>query len=253
MAVTSSFQYLVKGNVVYFTDTSTGAPSTYSWSFGDGTSSTEQNPVKRYVDTGVFNVSLTASKVGSTGNPYVQSIVVGSNESNASIKTRVLWDIPEAVINLRPAEWNTKINYYISYAFNLVGQQLGKQANSITNEASYNQLEGEFVAKIALYELFNSMAIRNMLATLKGDDTGTGPIKKITTGPADAEWFDAGVFYENIYKEGGVLDGYKQTICTDAAALGVNLSYCAIVHKPTTSFKVVRNGVKPRNYLRKRY
>lgn len=43
---------------VLFTDSSTGYPSAYAWTFGDGNTSTSQNPVYSYPDIGVYNVSL---------------------------------------------------------------------------------------------------------------------------------------------------------------------------------------------------
>jgi PKD repeat protein len=46
---------------VAFTDTSTGNPTAWAWTFGDGTSSTEQNPVKTYPTSGTYSVSLVAS------------------------------------------------------------------------------------------------------------------------------------------------------------------------------------------------
>ncbi len=44
---------------VAFTDTSTGTPTSWLWIFGDGTSSTIQNPVHMYNKTGKYTVSLT--------------------------------------------------------------------------------------------------------------------------------------------------------------------------------------------------
>ena len=50
---------------VTFTDGSTGtAPLTYAWNFGDGATSTEQNPVHTYVTAGTFTVSLTVTNDG---------------------------------------------------------------------------------------------------------------------------------------------------------------------------------------------
>ena len=46
---------------VAFTDNSTGAPSSWSWNFGDGGSSTAQSPSHTYQSAGTYNVSLTAS------------------------------------------------------------------------------------------------------------------------------------------------------------------------------------------------
>jgi len=46
---------------VAFTDTSTGTPTKWKWSFGDGTSSTQQNPVHKYSKAGKYTVSLTVT------------------------------------------------------------------------------------------------------------------------------------------------------------------------------------------------
>ncbi len=43
---------------VDFTDASTGSPSSWSWDFGDGGTSTQQNPSHTYTDSGVYTVSL---------------------------------------------------------------------------------------------------------------------------------------------------------------------------------------------------
>ncbi|WP_141241570.1 PKD domain-containing protein, partial [Methanosarcina spelaei] len=51
---------------VKFTDTSTGTPAAWKWSFGDGTSSTQQNPVHKYSKAGTYTVILTVKNaVGS--------------------------------------------------------------------------------------------------------------------------------------------------------------------------------------------
>ena len=46
---------------IEFTDTSSNAPSSWLWSFGDGTTSTEQNPVHQYSTGGVYSVRLTVT------------------------------------------------------------------------------------------------------------------------------------------------------------------------------------------------
>ncbi len=46
---------------VQFTDTSKGDPVSWSWSFGDGSTSTEQNPVHTYSAAGIYNVQLTVT------------------------------------------------------------------------------------------------------------------------------------------------------------------------------------------------
>jgi len=46
---------------VNFTDASTNTPTSWLWNFGDGHTSTEQNPIHQYTSEGSFTVSLTAT------------------------------------------------------------------------------------------------------------------------------------------------------------------------------------------------
>ncbi|MDR7667257.1 PKD domain-containing protein [Methanosarcina sp. Z-7115] len=46
---------------VTFTDTSTGSPSSWKWSFGDGNNSTDQNPANVYSKAGNYTVKLTVN------------------------------------------------------------------------------------------------------------------------------------------------------------------------------------------------
>lgn len=63
--ITAQFTANVTGGTapvtVQFTDRSTGGPTSWLWTFGDGTSSTEQNPVHTYTTAGTHTVTLTAS------------------------------------------------------------------------------------------------------------------------------------------------------------------------------------------------
>jgi PKD repeat protein len=46
---------------VQFTDASAGSPTSWSWSFGDGNTSTDQNPQHTYAAPGTYSVTLTAT------------------------------------------------------------------------------------------------------------------------------------------------------------------------------------------------
>ncbi len=49
---------------IQFNDTSTGSPTSWNWSFGDGAGSSLQNPVHTYIAPGTYPVSLNATNDG---------------------------------------------------------------------------------------------------------------------------------------------------------------------------------------------
>lgn len=103
--------------VVTFTNQSESA-ETFTWDFGDGTTSTEMNPTKVYPEPGSYNVKLKAVGPGGTGN-YAKSIVVID---------------PDAIV------LTDKFLYYIEYnnpirAIRKVSLNLGSVAESVVSIA----------------------------------------------------------------------------------------------------------------------
>ncbi len=66
---------IIVGGTVNFTDLSTNSPTSWSWNFGDGGTSTSENPSNTYSTEGTYTVSLTATNTyGSdteTKNNYI--------------------------------------------------------------------------------------------------------------------------------------------------------------------------------------
>lgn len=58
------------GDNVYFTDVSTGEPTEWMWSFDDGQTSSEQNPVHIYMTPGTYVPVLTADNQYGTSTAY---------------------------------------------------------------------------------------------------------------------------------------------------------------------------------------
>jgi PKD repeat protein len=74
------------GSIVKFTDLSSGAPTSWSWSFAGGTpaTSTAQNPTVQYNSSGTYTVTLTASNtLGSDGETKTSYITVGNPTTTA--------------------------------------------------------------------------------------------------------------------------------------------------------------------------
>lgn len=58
----ANFTYTcASGNTINFTNSSTLCPTGYAWDFGDGNTSTVQNPSHTYSTAGTYNVTLTSS------------------------------------------------------------------------------------------------------------------------------------------------------------------------------------------------
>ena len=62
-------------DMVQFTDLSTGNPSSWHWDFGDGTTSTQQNPIHEYQSINTFNVCLTVTE-GVCTNTVCRDVIV---------------------------------------------------------------------------------------------------------------------------------------------------------------------------------
>ncbi|HEX7154572.1 MAG TPA: PKD domain-containing protein [Thermoanaerobaculia bacterium] len=62
-------------DTISFRDDSLGGVTSWFWSFGDGSTSTQQNPTKRYTSGGVFNVTLTVAR-GSATNARTKAVTV---------------------------------------------------------------------------------------------------------------------------------------------------------------------------------
>jgi PKD repeat protein len=73
----AAFTYQINGLTVVFTDTSTGSPTSWSWSFGDNMSTTQQNPAHTYAEPGTYSVTLTVTNAAGSSSK-TQAVIVGS-------------------------------------------------------------------------------------------------------------------------------------------------------------------------------
>jgi len=76
---------------VAFTDATTGIVTSWAWSFGDGTTSADQNPTHTFSTPGSYTVKLTATGPG------------GSTTKKASTPIKANWPAPQASFTMSPA------------------------------------------------------------------------------------------------------------------------------------------------------
>ncbi|MCY7408987.1 MAG: PKD domain-containing protein, partial [Chitinophagales bacterium] len=96
----SDFSFTANGNILSFTDLTLGLPVSWSWDFGDGNFSTDQNPVHTFL-AGNYNVCLTVSIDGCAPQTICKSIdvcqpvVENSFSSSANFTTVSFTDLSE--------------------------------------------------------------------------------------------------------------------------------------------------------------
>lgn len=73
----ADFAASVTGLTVRFTDLSIGEPTQWLWSFGDGTTSREQNPTHTYTASGTYPVTLQVAR-GRNNSQITKQITVSS-------------------------------------------------------------------------------------------------------------------------------------------------------------------------------
>ena len=147
--LTADFEATIDGGNVQFTNLSTNAVG-YNWDFGDGSASTEENPLHIYLAQGVYNVTLTASVgdqsesvtkaieitsvsflstlAGAAGKTWTLAEVAGSVKVGPSPGSGDWWGGPtlEDVIGGRSCQQDDEFTFFLDgrYAYNSQGSTL---------------------------------------------------------------------------------------------------------------------------------
>jgi PKD repeat protein len=126
----ASFEYSVNGLIVSFTNTS-DQDGEWIWNFGDGNSSTDENPIHTYAEEGLYEVTLSIFEdicaVTQTVDLQVTGILESLDESNISIAPNPTSQF--AIITLNDqlsAPLNVKV-------FNSEGQSMPVQSALLQN------------------------------------------------------------------------------------------------------------------------
>jgi PKD repeat protein len=119
--------------IVQFQDLSTNNPTSWSWDFGDGTSSSVQNPLHQYPKEGAYNVRLTVS------NPYGSdtSFKTGTGTASEPVVTTAPTAAPvkpaAPVVTAAAAKIPTTTQAPLSHLTTVVASVIGLLAITVVN------------------------------------------------------------------------------------------------------------------------
>jgi gliding motility-associated-like protein len=93
--------------VVTFTSTSTGSPTSYSWNFGNGLTSSAANPVVPYTTPGIYTVTLTVSSASGSNTKTQSNYITVNQVPTVSLSATPLTVCPGAPVTFSSnVSWN---------------------------------------------------------------------------------------------------------------------------------------------------
>ena len=137
VAPVAAFTFLIPTpGVINYTDASTNNPTSWLWDFGDGNTSTDQNPEHMYFATGMYTVCLTATNTaGSTTTCETINVIISSTEDLDKIVKVELFPNPvHETLNIRLENNETEsLNFQLIDVLGQTVKELQVQTNGSYN------------------------------------------------------------------------------------------------------------------------
>jgi PKD repeat protein len=122
--------------VVHFTDLSKGNPTAWSWNFGDGTGSDEQNPSHIYMKEGAYNVLLTVTNQHGSDSVFMMNtsyptVTTAQAETQATGETRAptQQEVTSAPATLSPVATKFPLSPFVTVLASVAGLLLVAVSN----------------------------------------------------------------------------------------------------------------------------
>ena len=159
----------IVGENVTFTDRSTGSPANWTWSFGDGATSTAQNPVHAYNAPGSYTVMLFAANAFTSGTAS-KTITVASIAPYRSLISAAAQQG-----GLGGTSWRTELSLF----------NAGTQSANVT-ALFIPSAGGSMVTRSIFLAPHQSTTYANTLLDLFGIANGAGAVAIEATSPSTA-------------------------------------------------------------------
>jgi hypothetical protein len=252
---TANFAYNIVNRVVTFEDHSSNGPVSWLWDFGDGLTSTSQNPLHTYLVDGYYTVTLTSTNGSGSSTPYTDILGVSGTGSALPMSLKDLTQsfIP-AGVSVSSQKLNGLIKKWQLFVYLLVEPEIPEE--KIHNEFAYPALVNYLIAQLVAYDLIMD-GLNQYLISMGQPPIAGGTfreVKKITTGPSDAEWFSNSDVWAGLFKAsaGGlsVIGTLMDNICALAHRLRISIHYCGQLSHTPIPPEVIRPGQYPRPHYR---
>ncbi len=144
---------VTSGNVplnVAFTDTSTGSPTSWNWSFGDATAnSTQKNPTHLYSKAGSYTVKLTVKNAGGSSNTLTKTnyITVTANTTPTPLAASFSSNVTSGNVPLNVAFTDTSTGSPTSWNWNFGD---GTANSTVKNPAHVYSNAGNYTVKLTV-------------------------------------------------------------------------------------------------------
>lgn len=226
----------------------TGQNPVYAWSFGDGSSSSDADPIHTYESSGYYQISL--SYTDSLGTSTIslllyisESGIIGTQPIIFMVKDR----LPDGV-EISDQDIYSRVRHWQNILHASIPSNVSYEDRH--DEYKYSELENSFITRLVLRDSIIDSANQYLFTLGGGSSAGAqGDVKKITTGPADAEWFSASSSWYSIMRPGSLWDQILKEACYLANILGVKISGCEgndLIMAPSIQ-TVTRESVSPDN------
>jgi len=182
--------------LVKFTDFSTGNPESWNWDFGDGSTSTQPNPVHAYSTPGAFHVNLTVTR-GMNSDTTTQTIVAGGVPATDFVADRTTVSV-NAQVNFMDKTLNSPTSWSWDFGDGVTATEqnpshtyLVKGIYTVTLTATNN--DGSDTAKKVNYITVGLAPIADFISEIPAYQQGTRMqyvrfIDKSAGNPASWSW-----------------------------------------------------------------
>lgn len=207
--------------------------------------STDKEPIITFPAAGVYSVTLTVTDyLGDTSSitlPVGASDYLGHPALPTLIIDAVLSRLPQSLLPTIPV-----IDGYIKkwqlYLAILIDPNI--QSADTFDETKWPALVNDLIINLILYDIITDRILSGGAAAAFGTGNGGGGLKKVVTGPAEAEWFGASDAIAAIMRGGGLYDQLRNRICTLSKRLRIPLEFCSDIAWQPRAPQIIKDPQK---------